>query len=563
MRGRVFFSARRRSIMRESKSIAVGLVLTAVVAAQGPILINEIHCVGTGAAPPLQGDYIELWNTSAQPIFLAGWTLGTWNGNAGTLTQRLLAAPMVIEGHCYIILQEGGVAGAAITDPNLPFGTRGFRLGGTLPWPSNGSAGVFLKSPLGVNSDYVYLHRGLASSIPTAAPYLVANAGAGAAWTVGSVATSGVGNGHLKRMTNADVHSVADWTQDASANVGTPANPNTSGGATQTALGFCSGLDNVDFCLNGQPNTPGATLKISGVDGPTYPSLVDLYADTDTLTIVVTTNAPVMLGASALLAFSPSCNVGHIVDEIGQRFDLGHSTASFCDVSYESSLGIGNPCLGLPVLPFGILGDDGRAAAEMVLNGAVFPRRYYQGVLLDPTGGPALLTAAIGIASLPGRRYRATGALPLTVPDGIGSGPGASVTHDLVIAATAVPAGATVADLDLHVTLAHTWAGDVNLTLTKVGTNLVVPILTSGTPDVNADLIGLYRFTDEAVQPFDAALTAAAGGAVAEGLYRPDGLFSVFDGQSLDGTWRLTLFDNHAIDSGQLVGWALVLNGIQ
>lgn len=549
--------------MRQTKSFAAGLVFSAVAAAQGPILINEIHCVGTGATPPLQGDYIELWNTTAQPIFLAGWTLGTWNGNAGTLTQRVLAAPTVIEGYCYIVLQEGGVAGAALTDPNLPPGTRGYRLGGTLPWPSNGSAGAFLKSPFGINSDYVYLHRGLATTIPTAAPYLVANAGAGAVWTVGSISTSGVGNGHLKRMTNADVNSVADWTQDASANVGTPANPNTSGGATQTSLGFCSGLDNVDFCLNGQPNTPGATLKISGVDGPNYPSLIDLYADSDTLSIVVTTNAPFMLGATALLAFSPSCNVGHLVDEIGQRFDLGHSTASFCDVSYESSLGIGNPCLGLPILHFGILGDDGRAAAEMVLSGAVFPRRYYQAILLDPTGGPPLLTAAAGIESLPGRRHRATGGLPLSIPDGVGSGPGASVTHDLVIAASAVPAGATVADLDLHVTLAHTWAGDVNLTLTKVGTTIVVPVLTSGTPDVNADLIGLYRFTDEAAGTFDAALSAAVGGAVAPDLYRADGLFSAFDGQSLVGTWRLTLFDNHAIDTGQLVDWALVFNGIQ
>jgi hypothetical protein len=559
--GAALFIGRADLLMLQAKSFAAAVWIAAVAVGQGPILINEVHCLGTGAVPPLQGDYVELWNTSPQPIFLAGWTLGTWSGNAGTLTQRVLTAPMVIEGYCYLVLQEGGVAGAAISDPNLPPGTRGYRLGGTLPWPSNASAGAFLKDPAGVNSDYVYLHRGLTTTIPTAPPHL-ASAGTGAAWTIGSLATSGVGLGHLKRAVNLDGNVIGDWSHDASANVGTPGAPNTSGGATQTALGPCSGLDNVDFCVFGQPNTPQARLVVSGVDGPLFPSTVDLYADNEFMTFVVTGSPAVSLGATVLLALSSNCNVGHIVDEAGRRFDLGHSALAFCDVSYSSPLGFGNPCLGLPVNAFGVLGDDGRAEISVPLGGIAFPRMYVQGIIVDPLGGPALYTGAAGIEALPGRRHRASGGLPLAIPDGIGAGPGASVVHDLVIAAAEVPPGLTIADLDVQLQLTHTWGGDLNITLAKVGTTIVVPLMTAATPDVNADLSGLYRLSDEAAATLDSGLAAAVGAAVAPGAWRADGLLSAFDGQGLVGTWRLTLADHHAVDTGQLLGWALVVNGI-
>ncbi len=44
------------------------------------------------------------------------------------------------------------------------------------------------------------------------------------------------------------------------------------------------------------------------------------------------------------------------------------------------------------------------------------------------------------------------------------------------------------------------------------------------------------------------------------GSYMPDGLLSTFDGGSIVGTWRLTVFDNFAIDTGTVVDWSLLVN---
>ncbi len=539
-----------KSLQLTRRAAAAAALLSAALSAQGPVIINEVHGFGGGTAPPLTGDYIELWNQSATPLNIGGWTVGIWAGNTGVVTNYVIPAGTFIHGNCFHVLQEFGVAGAALSDAPLA-GVAGNRTGIGFPWSSNSAIGAFLKDGANVNSDYVYLYRGAA---PPALPPNLAVAGTGAAWTVGTVAASGTGNGHMKRMVNADSNTVADWTQDLTANVGTPGNINTSGGATQTSLGACIPPLNVDGCTNGQQNSPQATMTMSGITGASAPFSGDVYTDNEPITLNVSSTT--LPGAPFYLFVSPSCNVGHFNDGAGNFLDVGFSGASFCDVDILSLGFAANMCSGGPFLQFANLDGSGNFSASFDAPGLVFPQVYLQAGILDFTQ-PVFIrtTAATGISGKLGGRYRNGTSLPLAIPDGIGSpGAGPSVTSDIVIAS-----GGTIADLNLVVRINHTWMGDVNMTLTHVESATTVAILTTGTPDDSSDLIGAYEFNDEAATTFDAAAVAAVA-TIPLGSYMPDGLLSTFDGGSIVGTWRLTVFDNFAIDTGTVVDWSLLVN---
>lgn len=535
---------------RSTRFAAAAALVSAALTAQGPVIINEVHGFGGGTVPALTGDYVELWNQSATPLNIGGWTLGTWIAFAGSVTTYVIPAGTFINGNCFYVLQEGGVAGAPLSDAPLA-GVAGNRMGIFTSWQAQSSIGAYLKDGAGVNSDYVYLYRGLA---PPALPPNLGAAGTGAAWTVGTVAVSGIGNGHLKRKVNADTNTVADWTQDATANLGTPGAINTSGGAMQTTLGACVPPPNTNACTNGQQNSPAATMTMSGITGASAPFLGDVYTDNEPITLNLSSST--LPGAPFYLFVSPNCNIGHFSDGAGNWLDVGHSLAGFCDVDVLSIGFAANLCGGGPFLNFATLDGSGNFNASFLAPGLAFPQVFFQAGILDFTQ-PIFIrtTAATGITAKLGGRYRNGTSLPLPIPDGIGSpGPGASVTSDIVVAS-----GGTIADLNFVLKITHTWMGDVDCVLTHVDTGTSVAILTAGTPQSGSDLIGAYEFNDEATFTFDAAATPIPF-SIPLGSYQPDGLLSLFDGESIVGTWRITVFDYAAVDTGTVVDWSLLVN---
>lgn len=107
-----------------------------------------------------------------------------------------------------------------------------------------------------------------------------------------------------------------------------------------------------------------------------------------------------------------------------------------------------------------------------------------------------------------------------------------------------------IADLDLFVTIEHTYAADLDVYLVGPdGTRIVLweDVGGSGENFVNTVL------DDEAPQ----AITE--GRAPFRGRYRPMQPLGVFRGRSAQGQWTLEVYDDSLFDQGQLVSWGLLI----
>lgn len=143
--------------------------------------------------------------------------------------------------------------------------------------------------------------------------------------------------------------------------------------------------------------------------------------------------------------------------------------------------------------------------------------------------------------------------LALAIPDN--NATGVSDTRTL-------PAGADIEALELGLQLAHTYNGDLSVTLTHLETGhsaLVVDRI--GRVDTgygyNSDGFDV-RLGDGYAAPIEGA-NVGNGNAVT-GTWQPSpGLLSVFSHENPAGSWRLTVQDLAGSDLGQLQGWSLHL----
>lgn len=149
---------------------------------------------------------------------------------------------------------------------------------------------------------------------------------------------------------------------------------------------------------------------------------------------------------------------------------------------------------------------------------------------------------------------QATGPLPETcsspnfvIPDGDTNG----VTDTLITSETG-----TILDLDLRLNITHTWIGDLTVVLTHVDTGTsAVLIQWPGYPD---DPNG--SSDDDIIVILDDEVTLTADTDypyTTNAHYSPLQPLSVFDGESLTGTWTLKVDDDTTGDTGMLLSWCL------
>lgn len=127
----------------------------------------------------------------------------------------------------------------------------------------------------------------------------------------------------------------------------------------------------------------------------------------------------------------------------------------------------------------------------------------------------------------------------LAIPDNT------TVNSDLVI-----PNTGSITDLNLSVNLTHTYLGDLQVRLRNqtTGTEVLVFNRSCGTNE-NMNVI----FDDEAVNPITCSSTPPA----LSGSQRPANALTPFDGQALNGTWRLSVSDMAGADTGTVNQWCL------
>lgn len=144
----------------------------------------------------------------------------------------------------------------------------------------------------------------------------------------------------------------------------------------------------------------------------------------------------------------------------------------------------------------------------------------------------------------------------LAIPDNLPAGADDSVVLP--------PGPEFLTDLDVLVDATHTWVGDLIFTLTHVesGTSVTfydrpgVPTSTFGCSGDN--LPGVHADDEGADGSFEDACLSATPAFTPDGHYTPNNPLSVFDGESLEGTWTLNVSDNAGGDTGTLNQWCLV-----
>ena len=165
---------------------------------------------------------------------------------------------------------------------------------------------------------------------------------------------------------------------------------------------------------------------------------------------------------------------------------------------------------------------------------------YYWRVRAENLCGPGAFSAVARLTT--GRAYCRTP--NLAIPDVDGAG----VTDSMTLTA-----GGTFSDLDVYVSINHTFVGDLTAHLTQSPGNRAAQLFTS--IDCAWDDVDVL-LDDEGEGPVGQACSVtppAVGGALI-----PEQPLSAFDGQTLAGTWRLQVADRAAYDTGTLVEWCLL-----
>lgn len=168
-----------------------------------------------------------------------------------------------------------------------------------------------------------------------------------------------------------------------------------------------------------------------------------------------------------------------------------------------------------------------------------------------PTGSRSASPTATG-SPRPGQ-YCAAIASPLAIPDNDPAG----VTSRLNVSTPTV-----INDLDVKVAIRHTWVGDLRVSLTHETTGTTVVLIDRpGAPPLS---LGCTK--DDIDATLDDAAAAAAETACADtppalgGQLKPNEALSAFAGESMTGTWRLTVSDHSGSDVGALERWCIDVN---
>ncbi len=183
------------------------------------------------------------------------------------------------------------------------------------------------------------------------------------------------------------------------------------------------------------------------------------------------------------------------------------------------------------------------------------------------TGAGALCAAAAGASARP--TYTASG--PVPIPD---AGPGGCITSPVTGAGTLeviVPEVLVITSVTVGVHILHTYQGDLEITLEKVGSGPVVtlvhlpasPQLECGysAHDFGTVAPGLFVLDDDAPSPYDLPTVPIPGINQVMGHWKPESPLSAFDGMDSNGTWRLTVVDHTNLDAGTLEFFSLTIEG--
>ncbi len=154
-----------------------------------------------------------------------------------------------------------------------------------------------------------------------------------------------------------------------------------------------------------------------------------------------------------------------------------------------------------------------------------------------------------------------TNGTAFSIPDGNAAGVNSTVS---------IAASGTVNSLSVNVTLAHSWLGDLIVTLTHGATTIRL-MDRPGVPGVSSvgdssDLSTSFplTFSASASQTAESMGSGCGGTGVigstsgcTDTFFLPEDSFAAFFGASVTGNWVLNVSDNASLDTGRLASWTL------
>jgi len=146
-----------------------------------------------------------------------------------------------------------------------------------------------------------------------------------------------------------------------------------------------------------------------------------------------------------------------------------------------------------------------------------------------------------------GTTYTSTD-VPQAIPDNNATG----ITSSL-----SIPDALSITDINVNLNLAHTFVGDLIITLTHpdgVTTSTLVSRQGSGGDNFTNTI-----FDDEATVPVLSIADITPVMAPFSGSYLPDNPLSIFDGENMHGTWLMNVADLAVVDLGRLNAWSLIV----
>ena len=94
-----------------------GSSLSAFTVTELPVVISQIYGAGGNTGAPYNSDYVELYNRSASPVSLAGWSV-QYASSAGTSWNSAALSGTIGAGKYFLVRLAVGTAGAALPTPD-------------------------------------------------------------------------------------------------------------------------------------------------------------------------------------------------------------------------------------------------------------------------------------------------------------------------------------------------------------------------------------------------------------------------------------------------------------
>ncbi|TWT40299.1 hypothetical protein RAS1_40070 [Phycisphaerae bacterium RAS1] len=139
----------------------------------------------------------------------------------------------------------------------------------------------------------------------------------------------------------------------------------------------------------------------------------------------------------------------------------------------------------------------------------------------------------------------------LSIPDNVPSGVSDTMN---------VPDSITIGDVNIGLTIPHTWVGDLVVSVTHGATTVTIvdrPGQSGSGFGCSADNYNGIVIDDEGVVGIE---NACADNLTSPPNYRPNNPLSAFDGQNSAGAWVINVSDNAGADLGTLVSWSVIID---